>query len=139
MSFNKVTLLLGTNLGDRIKNIDTALSRLQSIGCVIEKKTKILNNPPVEFHSYNNFCNIAVLIRTELSPIQLLKSIKEIEREMGRTNDSRDLGGYIDRIIDIDIVMYNGLKFQSKKLEIPHCKNLYERDFSMQLIHQLLI
>jgi 2-amino-4-hydroxy-6-hydroxymethyldihydropteridine diphosphokinase len=67
---------------------------------------------------------------THLSPIQLLDFVKSIEKEMGRANDSKASGGYSDRVIDIDIVTYNELKFVSERLEIPHKKHLFEREFS---------
>ncbi len=56
---------------------------------------------------------------------------------MGRLQDSSDLGVYNDRIIDIDIILYNNIRFISRKLVIPHAKNLYERDFAMEIIKQL--
>lgn len=92
---------------------------------------------PVEFDSKNIFCNIAVLIKTQFSPVQLLKNIKEIEREMGREEDSFAKGGYEDRIIDIDIVEFGSIRFYSQKLMIPHLKHLNERDFSQELLTQL--
>ena len=56
---------------------------------------------------------------------------------MGRLQDSSDLGVYNDRIIDIDIILYNNIRFISRKLVIPHAKNLYERDFAMKIIKQV--
>ena len=137
MSQHLVTLLLGSNLGDREKNIETALKRIESsVGEIIEK-TEILYTAPVEFVSNNIFCNIAIRIKTQFSPFRLLAEIKTIERSMGRLQDSSDLGVYNDRIIDIDIILYNNIRFISRKLVIPHAKNLYERDFAMEIIKQL--
>ncbi|VEE08129.1 2-amino-4-hydroxy-6-hydroxymethyldihydropteridinepyrophosphokinase [Chryseobacterium gleum] len=93
---------------------------------------------PVEFASSNIFCNIATVIFTDLSPIQLLDCIKNIEVEMGRINDSKVSGGYTDRIIDIDIIKYNELNFKSERLEIPHKKHLFERDFSRVLLKDFI-
>lgn len=93
---------------------------------------------PVEFASSNIFCNIATIIFTHLSPIQLLDCIKNIEVEMGRINDSKVSGGYTDRIIDIDIIKYNELNFTSERLEIPHKKHLFERDFSRILLRDFI-
>ncbi|MFP7656028.1 2-amino-4-hydroxy-6-hydroxymethyldihydropteridine diphosphokinase [Chryseobacterium proteolyticum] len=78
------------------------------------------------------------MIRTHLSPIQLLDFVKSIEFEMGRTSDSKSSGGYKDRIIDIDIVKYDELKFISERLEIPHTKHLYEREFSRVLLNDVI-
>lgn len=137
MSHYHVVLLLGTNLGDKKKNIETAIAELEKrVGPVIIK-TEILETNPVEFVSFNIFFNFALLLATHLSPIRLLNSIKSIEQDMGRNIDSKQIGNYADRIIDIDIVEFSNLKFSCKKLEIPHIKHLLERDFSKQLLKEL--
>lgn len=137
MSQHKVVLLLGSNIGDKKNNIDTALHRLKEVGDIL-KNSEYLTSEPVEFVSSNNFCNIATIIFTHLSPIQLLNNIKKIEIEMGRFNDSKISGGYADRIIDIDIIKYNELKFTSERLEIPHKKHLFEREFSRILLKDFI-
>ena len=134
MSQHKVVLLLGSNLGNPQLNIENAINRLNTNNISVLKKTNFLTTEPVEFVSNNIFCNIALIIFTELSPIQLLKYIKTIEVEMGRANDSKVTGGYTDRIIDIDIVSYDNIEFTSKSLEIPHKKHLFEREFSRILL-----
>ncbi|SEV91413.1 2-amino-4-hydroxy-6-hydroxymethyldihydropteridinediphosphokinase [Chryseobacterium wanjuense] len=137
MSQHKVILLLGSNLGEQKKNIETALEKLKEGGIEILKISEFLTSEPVEFASSNIFCNIATIIFTHLSPIQLLDFVKSIEFEMGRINDSKATGGYTDRVIDIDIVKYNDLKFISERLEIPHKKHLFEREFSKVLLKNL--
>src|SRR6218665_154919 len=120
MSYNDVILLLGSNINNPEKNIGTALEKLESnIGLILIKSELILTKP-VEFDSINIFCNIAVKIKTQFSPIKLLVKLKNIEKEMGRLNDSSYFGSYQDRIIDIDIILYNNIKFISKGLIIPH-------------------
>jgi len=137
MSYNDVILLLGSNIKNPEDNVNKALSELEEkIGAIIVKSEIILSKP-VEFDSFNFFCNIAVRIKTQLSPFKLLTELKNIERSMGRIKDSADLGAYQDRIIDIDIILYNNIKFISEKLIIPHSKNLYERDFAKEIIKQV--
>ncbi len=132
-----VVLLLGSNLGNAENNILLALSELENrVGKMI-KKTKISKTLPVEYDSDNVFCNIAVSMQTAHSPIKLLDEIKKIESEMGRIHDSKFFGEYRDRIIDIDIVAYEGLIFSCDRLEIPHHKHLYDRDFSRKLLDEL--
>ncbi|CAD0221077.1 2-amino-4-hydroxy-6-hydroxymethyldihydropteridine diphosphokinase [Chryseobacterium sp. D764] len=138
MSQHKVVLLLGSNLGEQKKNVELALKRLKDAGNNISQTSEYLMSEPVEFASSNIFCNIAAIIFTPLSPIQLLDCIKNIEVEMGRINDSKVSGGYTDRIIDIDIIKYNELNFQSERLEIPHKKHLFERDFSRVLLKDFI-
>lgn len=138
MSQHKVVLLLGSNLGDQKKNIELALQKISDAGNQISQTSEFLMSDPVEFASSNIFCNIATIIFTHLSPIQLLDCIKNIEVEMGRINDSKVSGGYTDRIIDIDIIKYNELNFTSERLEIPHKKHLFERDFSRILLKDFI-
>lgn len=138
MSQHKVVLLLGSNLGDRKKNLETAMEKLEEGGNAILKISKFLTSEPVEFASSNIFCNIALIIFTDLSPVRLLDYIKGIETEMGRVNDSKVSGGYTDRVIDIDIVTFNGLKFSSERLKIPHQKHLFEREFSRILLKDFI-
>jgi 2-amino-4-hydroxy-6-hydroxymethyldihydropteridine diphosphokinase len=132
-----VVLLLGSNLGNAENNILLALSELEKRAGKIIKKTKISKTLPVEFDSDNVFCNIAVSMQTAHSPIKLLDEIKKIETEMGRIHDSKFFGEYRDRIIDIDIVSYEGLVFSCDRLEIPHHKHLYDREFSRKLLDEL--
>lgn len=138
MSQHKVVLLLGSNIGDQKKNLEEALKKIKEGGNEIGKISKFLTSEPVEFVSSNIFCNIASIIFTHLSPIQLLDFVKSIEIEMGRINDSRSLGGYADRVIDIDIIKYDELKFTSERLEVPHQKHLFEREFSRILLKDFI-
>ena len=137
MSQQEVVLLLGSNLGNGENNIELALELIHAeIGDVLDR-TEIVKTIPVEFVSNNIFCNIAIIIKTQFSPINLLNSVKKLEQEMGRTEDSRVTIQYTDRVIDIDIVEYGNLKFASEKLVIPHHKHLYEREFSEKLLFRL--
>ena len=137
MSQHQVTLLLGSNLGDPKKNIEVALCNIEKAVGEIIRKSELIFTDPVEFVSNNIFCNIAVLIKTQFSPIKLLNYVKLIEREMGRADDTLVSGEYQDRVIDIDIVRFGNLQFYTKELKIPHQKHLYERDFSRRLLDVL--
>ena len=137
MSQHIAILLLGSNLGNTNENIEQALKQLNEVGCAILYKTDISTTIPVEFVSSNNFCNIAISIRMHFSPIRLLEIIKNIEQKMGRKLDSKAIGRYEDRLIDIDIVYFDKIYFSSKKLEIPHLKHINEREFSKKLLIEL--
>lgn len=137
MSQYTAVLLLGSNLGDRKKNILTARGEIEkNIGNILAE-TEILETQPVEFCSLNNFFNFALLINTTLSPFRLLQAVKKIEKDMGRHKDSSAFGYFSDRIIDIDIVKYSNLFFKCQTLEIPHSKHLKERAFSRDLLEKL--
>lgn len=137
MSQKETILLLGSNLGEPKKNLEQAIFLLETRVGEIIKQTDFVFSEPVEFVSNNIFCNIAVCINTNLPPIQLLKIVKEIEREMGRMQDSTFYGEYKDRIIDIDIVKLEGLVFECDTLQIPHKKHLEQRVFSKKILDNL--
>ena len=134
---HEVTLLLGSNLGNPKKNVEEALRKIENeIGTII-KESELLFTDPVEFVSNNIFCNIAIVIKTQFSPIKILNTAKLIERDMGRLDDTMISGEYQDRIIDIDIVRFSALQFCCDELIIPHDKHLYQRDFSRKLLDAL--
>lgn len=137
MSLQHAVLLLGSNINFPQQNIENAIKILDNEVGKVVKISKMLETNAVEFDSVNIFCNIALIIETEFSPIKLLQKIKDIEVNMGRIEDSRALGGCQDRIIDIDIVSYNGVRFIAEDLMIPHYKHTFERDFSRELLNQL--
>ena len=113
-----VYLGLGTNLGDRKKNITNATIIIGSVMGEIRQLSSLYTSEPWGFQSENNFLNAVVLIETEHSPETCLQMAKSIEREMGRTYHKT--GEYEDRIIDIDILLYDNLIIDSESLKIPH-------------------
>lgn len=137
MSYNKVILLLGSNLGNREAHLLEAIALIETRLGKVSCATEIADTEPVEFVSNNYFCNIAIVISTQKSPFSVLGVIKNIEKEMGRLLDSFTVGSYTDRIIDIDIVQFNNIRYESEILEIPHHKHLYEREFSKVLLENL--
>ena len=139
MSLHYVVLLLGSNLGDTKSNLNQAIAKIENCLGKIIKTSEMIETKAVEFESTNIFRNIALGLTTTLSPYSFLNAVKSIEKEMGRELDSSAVGGYIDRIIDIDMVTFNNINFESKKLKIPHHKHLYEREFSRFLLENLNI
>ena len=137
MSSYNVVLLLGSNIGNTEQNLQNAIAKIENRIGNINKLSKMLETKPVEFVSNNIFRNIAVSLYANISPFYLLREIKNIEKEMGRVQDSFAVGGYVDRIIDIDIVLYGEVIIQSKTLEVPHKKHLLEREFSKILLKEI--
>lgn len=84
---------------------------------------------PWGFQSENTFLNAALQLETSLSPLELLKATQQIEVEMGRTQKSN--GTYHDRIIDIDILLYDDLILQTPELTLPH-PLMQDRRFVME-------
>ena len=91
---------------------------------------------PWGFSSANMFMNAAVCIDTRLSPRALLEATQAIEREMGRTVKSAD-GQYHDRLIDIDILIYDDIRVDEPDLKIPH-PLMHEREFVMRPLGEIL-
>lgn len=133
---HQVCLSLGSNLGDRISHLNTALRLIgERLGEVL-RTSSYIETEPVGFQSDNKFLNAACLISTNCSPEQCLTQTQQIEREMGRTEKSSD-GVYHDRIIDIDILTYDDLHIESDQLTLPHPR-MHERDFVMTPLKQIL-
>ena len=128
-------LSLGTNLGNRQSNLDTALMLIgQRIG-TIQKASGIIETEPWGFESPNSFLNMAIKVQTGLKPLEVLQTLKEIEREMGRKSKT-GAQGYQDRIIDIDILLYDDLKMETPELTIPH-PLMKQRSFVMEPLAQI--
>ena len=131
-----VYLALGTNLGRKESNIVRAVSLIgERVGQVL-CRSSLLITEPWGFSSTNNFVNAAVRVSTSLSPRAVLEATQAIEREMGRTVKSAG-GVYHDRIIDIDILMYDDIRMNEPDLVIPHPLML-ERDFVMRPLREVL-
>ena len=104
----KVYISLGTNLGDKEQNLRTAVQKIEEqVGKVISLSAFYIT-APWGFDSEHSFLNAAACVETELSPLEVLQKTQEIERELGRTHKS--VGGvYSDRLIDIDLLLYDDL------------------------------
>lgn len=125
-----VYLGLGTNLGDKEANLRTAIYKLQErIGKQVSLSS-FYETAPWGFKSDHSFLNAAIGLETSLSPIEILHITQEIEKELGRTKKSVN-GSYSDRLIDIDILLYDTLVLQTPELTIPH-PLMTERDFVMK-------
>lgn len=131
-----IYLSLGTNLGDKEQNLLSAIKEIERRIGPIRAQSAFLSTEPWGFESENTFLNAAVRVETELSPRALLRVTQQIERDMGRTQKSVD-GQYHDRIIDIDILLYDDLHVHTKNLTIPH-PHLYERDFVLIPLREIL-
>lgn len=131
-----VVLSLGTNLGDKEKNILEAYHRIGKRVGKITRRSSMLHTEPWGFDSQNEFVNTAIMVETELSPRQVLNATQEIEREMGRTVKSVN-GQYHDRIIDIDILLYDDAIIDEPDLKIPH-PLMKERDFVMNPLKEII-
>ena len=124
---HKVYFSLGSNLGDKEGNIREAISRIGELIGEVDRQSTLLATEPWGFESDNTFVNAAIRCTTSLSPFEILNITQNIERAMGRTLKSVD-GQYHDRIIDIDILIYDDLHISTPQLTLPH-PLMKERDF----------
>ena len=125
-----VYLGLGTNLGNKEANLRTAIYKLQErIGKQVSLSS-FYETSPWGFESDHSFLNAAIGLETSLSPTEILHITQEIEKELGRTKKSVN-GSYSDRLIDIDILLYDSLVLHTPELTIPH-PLMTERDFVMK-------
>ena len=118
-----VYLGLGSNIGDRDANLSAALRALAVI-VTIERVSSVYDTAPMLYTDQPRFHNLVCRATTSLTPDALLQVVKEIERQLGRASGPR----YGPRVIDIDLLLYDRLIFNSAALTIPHPR-MAERAF----------
>ena len=136
-------LSLGSNQGDKRKNIEDALSILNiELGTPYKAVSSLIETEPWGFDSEETFVNAAVLYELEMKKgynpeaegLMILEICKSVERRLGRTGapqyDERGERIYSDRPIDIDILLFGDDHINCEELTVPH-KLMYERDFVM--------
>lgn len=113
-----IYIALGSNLGDKLNNLKSAIEKIElNIGKVV-KKSSIYLNPPVGFESDDEFVNMVVQVESSLSAFDILVRLKEIEIAMGRLRKS--CSTYESRIIDLDLIDFKGEIKNESDLELPH-------------------
>jgi len=124
-----VYLGLGSNLGDKAWNLQEAIRLIgERVGTVV-RQSSFLETEPWGFESENTFLNAVICCETEKTPREVLLLTQQIERDMGRRQKSLSVG-YVDRPIDIDILLYDDLTVDEPDLKIPH-PLMHQRDFVM--------
>ncbi len=116
---------LGTNMGDRRTNLTRAaeaLSKLERTS--VKKVSHVYETEPVGFEEQGKFLNCVAAIATCLEPTELLQNLLGIEKDMGRVRTVR----WGPRVIDMDILLYEGVTIRTAELEIPHPR-MWQRAF----------
>ena len=122
-----IYLGLGSNLGDRHKNITSAVERLNQNGITIKKLSTIIETDPVGGpKDQGKFLNAVAKAETNLSPENLRSTLKTIEQALGRVKTAKNG----PRTIDLDILLYDMDVINTSELIIPHPRML-NRDFVM--------
>ncbi|MCX6243378.1 MAG: 2-amino-4-hydroxy-6-hydroxymethyldihydropteridine diphosphokinase [Bacteroidetes bacterium] len=133
MDYHLTYLSLGSNLGEREKQIGLALSLISEGIGMITLRSSLYETEPWGFQSEAKFLNMVVCVETLLEPDAVMQKILEIEEQCGR---NRTGGGYVSRTIDIDILFYDDLIIRSENLIIPHPR-LAERKFVLEPMNDL--
>jgi 2-amino-4-hydroxy-6-hydroxymethyldihydropteridine diphosphokinase len=126
-----VYLSLGSNLGDRRANLQTAIERLKKMG-EVQSVSGFYETEPVELRDQPWFVNCVVALETSQSAGALLKKVLAIEHEMGRVR-TRDKG---PRAIDIDILLFGGDVIEEPGLKIPH-PAMHQRRFVLEPLAEI--
>lgn len=126
-----VYLSLGSNVGDRRTNLETALARLGELG-EVKAVSSFFETEPVEFAAQPWFLNCAVALETDMMPRRLLGRVQAIEQSMGR----RRLQPKGPRTIDIDILLFGNSVVDTGELVIPH-PALHERRFVLEPLSEI--
>ena len=128
----RVYLSLGSNLGDRIGTIRRALDQLAAAGIEVRRVSSYYRTEPVEFRQQPWFVNCVAEVSTDLFPLQLLKALQRVERDLGRRRGINKG----PRTIDIDILLYENGVVRSQALNIPH-ESMAERRFVLVPLAEL--
>lgn len=114
---NSLILGLGSNLGDRIANLQQACLRIEQEIGPINAYSSVYDSPPLGFEAETTFLNMCIRCTTSLPPDAVLTRIHAIENDLGRV---RSKTGYISRTIDIDMIFFNQLIQTTGAVLIPH-------------------
>ena len=128
-----VYIALGSNIGDKSKNLCRAIEEINTLIGEVTEVSSFFENEPQGFKSDNIFVNACIICKTNLNPLATLKELKNIEKKMGRKKNN---GVYKDRIIDLDIIFFDKLIYNSEKLTIPH-KEYKNRSFVLIPLKEL--
>jgi 2-amino-4-hydroxy-6-hydroxymethyldihydropteridine diphosphokinase len=116
-SKNPVYLGLGSNIGDRKKIIETAVSEISGLkDTKVLKRSSLYKTEPWGIKNQEFFLNSVIEIETSLNPSELLDKLKKIESALGRKTRQK----WTEREIDIDILFFDNLKITDKDVNIPH-------------------
>ena len=133
---NRVYLSIGSNLGNKLKNLENVKYYLNISGISILKTSSYYNSKSWPNENFPNFLNIVLLVSTKLNLIKLFLKIKSIEKSMGRIVTKKNY----PRICDIDIIDFNGKCYSEKYLNnlinIPH-QRMHKRNFVLLPLYEI--
>ncbi len=116
MGEKTVYLSLGSNIGEREKNLRSAINELPHAGVAIARVSSFYETEPVDLREQPWFLNCVVGTETHFEPFLLLRALREIEAKMG----SKKLVAKGPRLIDMDILLYGSETIDTPELQVPH-------------------
>jgi 2-amino-4-hydroxy-6-hydroxymethyldihydropteridine diphosphokinase len=119
----RVYLALGSNVGDRAKNLREASSLINDAGVRILRRSSVYETEPLGYLDQDWFLNSVVQGETELSAVELLRRLRAIEGQMG----SKKAFANGPRLIDLDILLYGDETISQNELQVPHPRMLQRR------------
>lgn len=133
VSWHDAYLALGSNIGNKEENINTAIINIDNdrLSKVV-KKSDMVETKPYGYEKQDNFVNGAIKIKTLRNPYELLHLANEIEDEMYRERTIH----WGPRTIDVDIILYDDIVMDEERLTIPH-RQMHLRDFVLVPLMQI--
>lgn len=129
---NKVYIAFGSNIGDKYKAVDDALDMMEKRGLRVTAKSNIYETEPYGYTDQPPFINGAVEVETHLNCREVLKTVLNIENDIGRVRLIR----WGPRIIDLDILMFNDEIYDEEDLKVPHI-DMKNRDFVLRPLNDI--
>jgi 2-amino-4-hydroxy-6-hydroxymethyldihydropteridine diphosphokinase len=126
-------ILLGSNLGDKLFQLNTAVAHIQEKGLCIIAQSKIYQTKAWGNVNQDDFLNVVLQVETKLKPLELLDTLLAIELQMGRQRGEEQ---WLPRLIDIDILYFNNQIVDLPNLKIPH-PFIAQRRFTLMPLNDL--
>lgn len=124
---------IGSNLGNRKKNIEKAIELLKKVkGIKVLKVSSIIETEPLGGPPQQKYLNGVIKLITELEPLELLKVLQKIENRLGRIRKEKNG----PRTIDLDILLYGEKLIDEPNLKIPHPR-MFEREFVLKPLFEI--
>lgn len=131
---HKITILLGSNQGNRKELIMKAIQLLEIKLGKCHKVSSIYESEAWGFEADTAFLNQVLMFDSPLKPEEILQIGLDAEKELGRT---RNEGGYASRTMDIDLLFYDNQIIEEENLQIPHPR-LHLRRFTLEPLVEIM-
>lgn len=131
---HKITILLGSNQGNRKELIMKAIQLLEIKLGKCQKASSIYESETWGFEADTAFLNQVLMFDSPLKPEEILQIGLDAEKELGRT---RNEGGYASRTMDIDLLFYDNQIIEEENLQIPHPR-LHLRRFTLEPLVEIM-